>query len=164
VPKRPELDAEELLRRLTARGVDFVVIGGVAAVLWGSPRSTFDLDISFALDDGNLEALGSVLVELGAGLKGLDEEVPFVPDARTLRRVELLTLTTSIGEIDLLAHPPGGPGYDKLRKRAARVDLGDFHVLVASIDDLISMKRKAGRPKDIADIDELDAIRRLSRG
>ena len=163
MPSRPELDAEELLRRLTARGVDFVVIGGVAAVLWGSPRNTFDLDISFALDDGNVEALGSVLVELGAQLKGVDEELPFVPDSRTLRHVELLTLRTAIGEIDLLAHPAGSPGYDTLRKRAARVDIGDFYVLIASIEDLISMKRAAGREKDLGDVAELEAIRRLSR-
>jgi predicted nucleotidyltransferase len=160
---RPELDAEELLRRLTARGVDYVVIGGVAAMLWGSPRNTFDLDISFALDEGNLDALGSVLVELGASLKGVDEDVPFVPEARTLRRVEPLTLNTTKGDLDLLAHPPRGPGYDALRKRAARVDLGDFHILVASIEDLIGMKQSAGRAKDLADIEELEAIRRLSR-
>lgn len=158
---RPELDAEELLRRLTARGVDFVVIGGIAAVLWGSPRMTFDLDICFALDDGNLEALGSVLVELGASLKGVADEVPFVPDAATLRRVELLTLSTSAGELDLLAQPPGAPDYNSLRRRASRVDIGDFHVLVSSIEDLIAMKRAGGRNKDLADIDELEAIRRL---
>jgi hypothetical protein len=164
VAERPEFDAEELLRRLTARGVDFVVIGGIAAVLWGSARNTFDLDISFALDDGNLEALGTVLVGLGASLRGVGDNVPFVPDARTLRHGELLTLRTAAGDIDLLAHPPGGPGYESLRKRAARMDLGDFHVLVASIEDLIGMKRAAARAKDLADIEELEAIRRLGGG
>jgi predicted nucleotidyltransferase len=164
VPARPELDAEQILRRLTARGVDFVVIGGLAAVLWGSPRMTFDLDISFALDDGNLDALGDVLIELMATLKGIDEPVPFVPDPRTLRRVELLTLNTSAGELDLLAHPPGTPGYETLRKNAARVDVGDFHVLIASVEDLILMKRAAARAKDLADIEELEAIRRLGGG
>ncbi|HEY2604246.1 MAG TPA: DUF6036 family nucleotidyltransferase [Thermoleophilaceae bacterium] len=162
MPDRPELDIEELLRRLTIRGVDFVIIGGIAAVLWGSARNTFDLDISFALDDGNLDALGSVLTELRASLRGVHDEVPFVPDARALRHVELLTLRTSVGDIDLLAHPAGSPGYNSLRKRAARMDVGDFHVLVASLDDLIAMKQAAGRAKDLADIEELEAIRRLS--
>ena len=55
---RPPLDAEELLRRITRRGVDFVVVGGIAAVLHGSARATFDLDIAFAADDANLHALG----------------------------------------------------------------------------------------------------------
>ena len=159
---RPELNAEELLRRLTARGVDFVVIGGIAAVLWGSPRQTFDLDISFALDEGNLEALGSVLVEVGAKLSGVQEEVPFVPDARTLRHVQHLTLTTNIGDIDLLADPACGPGYETLRRRAARVDIGGLNILIASLEDLISMKQAAGRKKDLGDIEELEAIRRLS--
>jgi predicted nucleotidyltransferase len=162
VNSRSELDAEAILRRLTARGVDFVVIGGIAAVLWGSARMTFDLDICFATDDANLRALGSVLVELEAQLKGLDEEVPFVADEQALRRVELLTLRTSAGELDLLSRPAGAPPYERLRRNAERVDLGGFNVLVASIEDLIAMKRAAGRPKDLADIDELEAIRRLT--
>jgi predicted nucleotidyltransferase len=158
---RPELDAEEILRRLTVRGVDFVVIGGVAAVLWGSPRMTYDLDICFATDDGNLEALGKVLIELGAQLKGVDEDLPFVPDPSTLRRIEVLTMKTSAGELDLLARPAGAPSYDVLRKRATRVDLGDFNILISSLDDLIAMKRAAGRTKDLADVEELEAIRQL---
>jgi predicted nucleotidyltransferase len=158
---RPELDAEEILRRLTARGVDFVVIGGVAAVLWGSARMTYDLDICFATDDANLDALGSVLVDLGAQLKGVNEEVPFVPDASTLRRIEVLTMKTSAGELDLLARPAGAPNYNVLRQRATRVDLGSFNILISSLDDLIAMKRAAGRAKDLADVEELEEIRRL---
>jgi hypothetical protein len=138
-----------------------VVIGGIAAVLWGSARMTFDLDICFATDNANLEALGKVLVDLGAQLKGVEEELPFVPDVTTLRRVELLTLKTTAGELDLLARPTGAPGYDVLRKRAARVDLGDFNILISSLDDLIAMKRAAGRTKDLADVEELEAIRDL---
>ena len=68
----PPLSADEILRRLVERGVDFVVIGGIAAVLQGSARNTFDLDICFATDDANLTALGEVLTGLGARLKGVD--------------------------------------------------------------------------------------------
>jgi predicted nucleotidyltransferase len=160
---RTALDAEALLRRLTARGVDFVVIGGIAAVLHGSARNTFDLDICFATDDANLAALGEVLVELGARLKGVEEELPFVPDAATLRRVEVLSLDTPIGELDVLARPSGAPRYETLRKQAERYDIDGVLVLVASIADLLAMKRAAGRPKDLADIDELEAIVRLRR-
>src|SRR5579859_5748900 len=113
-PNRPPLHADVILRRLTARGVDFVVIGGIAAVLHGSPQATYDLDICYATDRGNLEALGDVLVDLGARLKGIDGQVPFVPDADKLRRVELLTMVTEKGELDVLARPAGSPGYEAL--------------------------------------------------
>jgi hypothetical protein len=163
VTDRPPLSADEILRRLVERGVEFVVIGGIAAVLHGSARNTFDLDICFATDDANLAALGEVLTALSARLKGVDEDVPFVPDARTLRQVELLTLVTSLGELDVLARPPGAPSYQDLRRNADRYDLGGFNVSVASVDDLIVMKEAAGRPKDLLDIEELEAIKRLRR-
>jgi predicted nucleotidyltransferase len=161
VTDRPPLSADEILRRLVERGVDFVVIGGIAAVLHGSARNTFDLDICFAPDDVNLVALGDVLTALGARLKGVEEHAPFVPDARTLGQIELLTLVTALGELDVLARPPGAPTYAELRRNADRHDLGGFNVSVASIDDLIAMKQAAGRPKDLLDIEELDAIKRL---
>jgi Nucleotidyltransferase of unknown function (DUF6036) len=160
---RPSLSADEILRLLVERGVDFVVIGGIAAVLHGSARNTFDLDICFAGDDANLAALGDVLTSLGARLRGVDADVPFVPDTRTLRQVEVLTLVTSFGELDVLARPSGAPAYQELRRRADRYDVGGFNVSVASIDDLISMKEAAGRPKDLLDIEELAAIKRLRR-
>jgi hypothetical protein len=161
--RRTELRADEILQRLVARGVDFVVIGGIAGVLHGSSRATFDLDICFATDRANLDALGEVLVGLDARLKGVPDAVPFVPDAAMLRRVVVLTLDTTAGELDVLARPSGAPRYDVLRRRAERYDLGGFSVLVASVDDLIAMKQAAGRPKDRADVDELETIRRLRR-
>lgn len=160
---RPPLSADDILRRLVERGVDFVVIGGIAGVLHGSARNTFDLDICFATDEANLAALGDVLVALGARLKGVDDDVPFVPDVRTLRQVELLTLVTTFGELDVLARPPGAPAYSDLRRNADRYDLGGFNVSVASIDDLIAMKQAAGRAKDLLDVEQLEAIKRLRR-
>lgn len=157
----PELDVQELLRRLTAGGVDFVVIGAFAVVLHGSARLTRDLDIIFAPDGGNLEALGRVLVTLEAKLRDVDEDVPFMPDAGTLAGVQLLTLTTTSGWLDVHRTVDGAPPYDRLRRNAERMDVGDFFVLVASPDDLIAMKRAAGRGQDLADIAELEAIKRL---
>jgi nucleotidyltransferase AbiEii toxin of type IV toxin-antitoxin system len=141
--------------------VDFVVIGGVAAVLHGSARATFDLDVCLASNAENLEALGSTLVGLRAQLRGVSEAVPFVPDAAALRRVEVLTLTTTAGDLDVLRAPSGAPRYDVLRGHADRYDVGGFEVRVASVEDLIAMKTAAGRPKDLGDIEELEAILRL---
>jgi predicted nucleotidyltransferase len=155
------LRADRILRRLVQRGVDFVVIGGIASVLHGSPRNTFDLDICFATDEANLTALGDVLRDLQARLRGVDEDLPFVPDERTLAKVDLVTLVTRFGELDVIARPAGAPRYEQLRRRAERYDLGGFSVLVASIDDLIAMKHTTRRSKDLLDIEELEAIKRL---
>lgn len=161
--QRSELHAQEILRRLTGRGVDFVVVGGIAAVLHGSAQMTFDLDICYATDRANIEALADVLVALRAQLKEVGDDVPFVPDVDTLRRVEMLTLSTELGELDVIARPAGSPGYEALRRGADRFDIGGLSVLVASIDDLIAMKEAAGRTKDLAAAEELEEIRRLRR-
>lgn len=159
----PDFEPDALLRRLTAAGVDFVVIGGYAAIAHGASVLTSDLDICFAPDDANLDALGRVLIDLDARLRGIDEDVPFVPDAATLRRIMVLILDTADGPLDVLVEPSGAPRYEVLRRRAERLDLGGFAVLVASLDDLIAMKAAAGRPKDLMVLAELEAIRRLRR-
>lgn len=141
--------------------MEFVVIGGYAAIAYGSPRLTNDLDISYSPEPANLEALGRVLTSLDARLRDVDEEVPFVADARTLRQVELLTLDTRHGPLDLLAAPGGGPGWAALRRDAAEVELDDVTVPVASLEHLKAMKRAAGRAQDILDIEELEAIERM---
>lgn len=163
-PASTELDAERLLRSLVDGGVDFVVIGGIAAVLHGSPRSTFDLDICFANDATNRDALGAVLTSLDARLRGVPDDVPFVPDGATLKRIDVLTLVTIAGDLDVLRVPDGAPRYDVLRAHADRFDVGGFEVLVASIEDLIAMKTAADRDKDRADVAELEAILRLRSG
>jgi hypothetical protein len=152
-----------LLGTLTTHGVDFVVVGGIAAVLHGSPRLTHDLDVCFAPDSANLRLLAGVLIELNATLRGVTDDVPFVPDERTLRNVQLLTLSTDDGPLDVMVHPDGCPPYDRLRRDAERYDVGAFGVLVASIEDLLAMKRAAGRPKDLADVAELEAIQRIRK-
>jgi hypothetical protein len=162
MPEAPApLDVTRILRLFTEAGVEFVVIGGIAAVLQGSPRNTFDLDVCFSTAKANLDALGRVLETLDARLAGVDEEVPFAPDAATLHRIEVLALTTNAGRLDVLSRPPGAPPFRTLWDRAEQLDVGGFLVRVAAIDDLIAMKQAAGRPKDVADIAELETIQRL---
>lgn len=159
----PDLQAVPLLQRLTDEGVDFLVIGGVAVFLQGYPRFTKDLDIVYATNAANLERLGGVLVELGARLRGVAEDVPFVPDARTLKRTAILTLDTPLGSIDLLVDPAGAARYEEMRERADVVDLDGVEFRVVALDDLLSMKRAAGRPQDIADVDALLTVNRVKR-
>ncbi len=154
---------DSLLVRLAAAGVDFVVIGGIAVIAHGHIRTTLDTDITYSTEPDNLSALGGALVELDARLRGVAELVPFVPDGRTLRATEILTLTTAAGPLDLLASPPGGPPYPELRERAQPIELDGREVRVASIEDLLAMKRAAGLPQDLIDVEALEAIQRIGR-
>jgi hypothetical protein len=159
----PKFRLAELLRRLDEAGVDFVVIGGIAAIAHGSPQITRDLDIAYASDPENLERLGAALVALGATLRGVAEDVPFVPDGRTLRHTRVLTLDTPDGPLDVLSEPDGSRGYAHLRANAIEATVSGVTVKIAGLDDLIAMKKAAGRPKDRIYVEELEAIRRLSR-
>ncbi|MEJ7891699.1 MAG: hypothetical protein WKF94_03575 [Solirubrobacteraceae bacterium] len=159
----PEFSPSALLAQLISGDVDFVVIGGIAAVAHGSPTLTRDLDVCYATDDENLRRLGDVLVGLGARLRGVAEDVPFVPDGRTLRHTQVLTLDTSLGPLDVLAAPSGFPGYPALLQRADVRDFQGIVVRIASLEDLIAMKRAAGRPKDLIAVEELEAIQRILR-
>jgi predicted nucleotidyltransferase len=158
----PEFRPTRLLRRLVESGVDFVVIGGFAAIAHGSVQLTRDLDICYSTEAPNLEALGLGLVDLGARLRGVTDDVPFAPDAATLRRTRVVTLETEEGPLDVLADPAGAPGYETLKHRALEVPVAGVLVRVASLEDLLAMKRASGRPKDLLAIEELEAIARLA--
>jgi hypothetical protein len=164
LPQWPEFHLVALLKALTEGGVEFVIVGGIAAVAHGSPQVTQDLDIAYAADESNLERLGAVLVGLGATLRGVTDDVPFVPDGRTLRSTRLLTLDTRAGRLDVLAEPDGSGGYARLRANAIEATVAGTTVRIAGIEDLIAMKKAAGRPKDQIYIEELETIRRLRAG
>ena len=149
-----------LLERLTDARVDFVVIGGVAVTVQASARFTKDLDICYASDTGNLQRLGQLLIDLGATLRGVEEDLPFVPDERTLARTQILTLSTDLGGLDLLVDPAGSPGWKALRRHADVIELAGREVRIAAIDDLLSMKRAAGRPQDLLDVEALETAKR----
>lgn len=152
-----------LVGALVEGGVDFVVVGGVAVILQAMPRYTKDLDICYSTVQDNLDALGRVLVAQEARLRGVPETVPFVPDGRTLRQTQIMCLTTPRGDIDLLVAPDGAPSYKTLRRRADIMELSGHRVRIASIEDMLEMKRAAGRPQDVVDVESLEAARRLVR-
>ncbi len=155
----PSFDPLRALSELVRGGVRFVVIGGIAGRLWGSPSVTNDLDICYARDEENLRALGATLVALHARLRGAPRDVRFVVDARTLAGGSSFTFVTDAGNLDCLAEPVGTRGFDDLAQAAERVDLDGFSVLVVSLDDLIRMKRSSGRAKDRIELEVLGALR-----
>jgi hypothetical protein len=152
-------DPLRALRALTNRGVRFVLIGGFGGRLHGSPTVTNDLDLCYARDRENLEALASALIELGARLRGAPSDLPFQMDAKTLEMGDHFTFVTRAGNLDILGTPSGVKGFDELDRTAVEMDLDGLRVRVASIDDLIRMKQAAGRPKDLIEVEVLGALR-----
>ena len=154
-----EFDALRLLQELNDAAVRYVVVGGVAARALGSPLLTADLDVCYARDKANHEAIAGLLQRVHARLRGADPGLPFRLDAKTIALGDSFTFETDFGAFDILGTPSGTTGYDDLVRSAVRVDLDGITVLVAGIDDLIRMKRAAGRPKDLLAIEELGALR-----
>jgi hypothetical protein len=162
----PAFDPLGALAALLAGGVRFVVVGGFAARLWGSPSITNDLDVCYSRDSENLERLAAVLVALHTRLRGAPADVPFVLDARTLAAGADFTFLTDVGALDILAAPAGTDGFDDLDRGAVEMDVGsELLVRIAALDDLIRMKRAAGRPKDRIELEVLGALREeIERG
>jgi predicted nucleotidyltransferase len=150
------------LRVLSDHGVQFVVIGGVAGVTHGSPSVTQDLDVCYERSPENLERLASALASIHARLRGTDDDVAFSLDAKTLAAGDHFTFITDLGDLDCLGIPAGTLGYDDLVKDAIDIDLDGLVVSVSSLDDLIRMKRAAGRPRDLAELEILGALREES--
>jgi hypothetical protein len=154
-----EFSPVPLIEALVLHKVRFLVIGSFAGILHGSPLITQDLDICYARDDGNLEALARALREIGARLRGVKENVPFKLDARSLKAGDSFTFTTRLGDLDCLGTPTGTRGYDELAASATEYEVAGMRVKVVSLDDLIRMKRAAGRLKDRMVLEELGALR-----
>lgn len=152
-------DPVAALQVLDAHKVDFVVIGGIAGRLWGSPTVTRDLDICYARTPANLERLAAALLQIHAKQRGVSEEVPFRLDARTLAAGDSFTFKSDVGDVDCLGTPTGTGGYDDLRASAERMDVDGLKVWVTSLADLIEMKRSAGRDKDRVELEVLGALR-----
>lgn len=151
----------ETFEALDGFGVRFILIGGLAANLHGSPSVTFDIDICHERSMANLEKLADCLRSLQARLRGVDDEVPFLMDAKTLRAGDTFTFSTVNGPLDCLATPAGTDGFDDLASNAVKMHLGAIELRVASLDDLIRMKRAAGRPKDRVELEILGALREV---
>lgn len=154
-----DFQPEAVIRLLGRHRVRYVLIGGLAAITHGAPLVTQDVDLCYARDPGDLERLADALREVRADLRGTEPRLPFRLDAKTLARGDAFTFTTDVGWVDIMATPAGVTGYDDLARTADAFTLFGQRVLVASIDDLIRMKRAAGRPKDLLAAEELGALR-----
>jgi hypothetical protein len=150
----------DAIEALIGHRVRFVVIGGFAAQLHGSSLLTGDLDVCYERSEANLSRLAAALRDLRATLRGAPRDVPFRLDARTQAAGDHFTFDTVAGALDCLGTPSGVPsGFEELARASDEMEIGAYRVKVASIDDLIRMKRAAGRPKDLQALEELGALR-----
>ena len=147
----------EIFAALHRNGVDYVAIGGIAANAHGSRRLTLDVDIIPAPEDSNFQRLADALDELGAPPTAVDSSFRDLDprDSFDLARARILKLATTAGDLDVLNSALGAPPYADLRGRAVEVEVRGTPVRVASLDDVISMKRASGRPRDLRDIADL---------
>lgn len=151
-------DFEGLIRRLHAADVRFVLVGGFAGTVLGSPRITVDLDIVYARDSENLACLERALEPLSPYLRGAPPGLPFRFDVATLARGLNFTLTTDLGDLDLLGEVVGGGTYEQLIRQSMRIRVFDTDLDVVTLKQLVRLKRAAGRPKDLEALAELEAL------
>ncbi len=158
-----ETDFEGLLRALCHAGVEFILVGGVAAKAHGSARLTVDLDVVYSRSDDNLRRLISALAPLEPYLRGAPAGLPFRLDFETMHRGLNFTLRTRRGDLDLLGELVGGGGYEALLPHSREIEILGLRCRCLELDKLIEVKRAAGRPRDYEAVAELEAIREERR-
>jgi len=152
-----------MLAGLIDADVEFVVIGGVAARAHGSPRITEDLDICYSTATDNLDHLAELLTKWNAYPRGVESGLPFVMDRRTLTTNPILTLTTDEGALDLFDIVEGVGDFKVVRRASVSVDGGSVQFLALGLPGLVKAKKAAGRPKDLDQLPELEALIELRR-
>ena len=149
---------EKLLGLLSKADVKFILIGGVAGNLHGSARVTYDLDMVYARDRENIRRIVDVLQPHAPYLRGAPPGLPFTLDDKTVRNGLNFTLTTVLGDFDLLGEVSGGGSYEQLLPFTQVVTEAGLEFRCVTLERLIQLKRAAGRPKDFEAIAELQAI------
>ena len=155
-------DFERCLKVLLDGGVEFVVIGGVAMYAHGSAQLTRDLDICYERSRLNMERLAAALRPYQPRLRGAREDLPFHLDALTLTNGVNFTLTTDLGDLDLIGEVVGLGQYSSVQASSITLDLFGRSCRVLTLDGLIQAKRATGRSRDAAAVAELEALRELA--
>lgn len=154
---------EEIIAALNSHDVIYVVIGGMGAVLHKAPvPPTDDIDITPSSTTENLTRLAAALRDLDATLRvmGYTDGVAIRLDERTFSGMTTMTFYTRHGPFDVSLRPDGTEGYLDLARAAVTIEFHGHRVPVAALDDIIRSKEAAGRPKDLAVLDDLKQYRR----
>lgn len=152
-------DPAAIFDALARHNVEYVTVGGIAIQAHGGQRLTQDLDVVIAASSDNAGRLAHALVELDARILGPDgRRSRTVPTAPLLGSSDHRRLITASGALDVFTLPAHLGSFGDLRERAHDVPLGDVQVPIAHRDDLLRMKRAAGRPQDLADVRLLESL------
>jgi predicted nucleotidyltransferase len=156
-----ESQLEKVVRLLDKHGVVYLVVGGQAEYLMGSPRPTFDVDICYQRTKDNLARLAAALREVKPTLRGAPRDLPFRLDAESLAMGSNFTFDTEIEKLDLLGWVEPLGDYDVLTPRAELYDFAGFKIKTIGLEDLIRVKQHIARQKDSESLYQLLAIRRV---
>ena len=157
------MELVEILRGIKEAGIRHVVVGGVAANAHGSPRITMDVDICYEPSSENRERLARLLARWHAYLRGVEPGLPLLLDARALLDSPVLTLTTDLGDVDVMHQVEGIGAYQKVEAASVDGTMLGVPIKVLALDALISAKKAAGRRKDLEALLELEALREERR-
>jgi predicted nucleotidyltransferase len=150
-------DFSGILALLRQGGVDFILIGGVAANAHGAARATYDVDVVYLRTEDNIRRIVKVLAGHDPYPRGAPRGLPFVWDERTIQMGLNFTLITDLGDIDLLGEIAGG-GYDDLLPASEELTIHGHICRCLKLEKLIEVKRAAGRTKDFEALAELEAL------
>ncbi len=149
---------EEPLPLLQRQGVRFIVIGGGAAIAHGVARLTHDVDVVYARDAENIRNLAATLQPHAPYLRGAPPGLPFRWDESTIRSGLHFTLTTALGDLDLLGKVTDGGNYEQLLPFTEEIEASGLQCRFVTLERRILLKRAAGRPKDLEPLAELRAL------
>jgi predicted nucleotidyltransferase len=143
---------------MVQHGIEFILIGGVAANVHGSARATYDVDFVYRRSSDNICRIARAFASFRPYLRGAPPDLPFHFDEPTIVSGLNFTLTTTLGDVDLLGEVVGGGTYEQLLPFTVAIHAYGVTCRCVTLERLIQLKRAAGRPKDLEVIAELQAL------
>lgn len=152
---------QEVLNILHKHNVEFVLIGGLAAIAHGCTTATSDIDLLYNQSRENIKKLVTALSPYHVRLRGAPSDLPFLFDEKTFANTQNFTFMTDLGAIDLLSLIPGFNSYNEIASNAEKIQLFNVEIKIISLNDLIKNKKATGRPKDLQFLAELEELKKL---
>lgn len=157
------MNFEAAIQVLSDAGVEFIVVGGWSAILHGGTHITNDLDLFFSRRPENVRRLAEALRPFHPRPRGMPDDLPFVWDAASLANSTILTLSTDLGAIDLLAEVSGLGSFEEVERNSLSVEMFGRRVRTLDLKSLIESKRAVARDKDLNVLRELESLLEAER-